>query len=124
LNDHVKLLGAKAHNELPDWYRAADVFVLPSRSEGLPNVLLEASACGTPFVASNVGGIPEIAHLGASKLVQPNDAQSLASAISDFLKNKPSPTAPADFSDPIRQIEAIFDRVIDGAKSREKVPVV
>ena len=60
LSKHVTFVGPKLHNELPDWYRAADLTVLPSRSEGLPNVLRESLACGTPFVASNVGGISEI----------------------------------------------------------------
>ena len=61
LSAHITFVGPKLHNELPDWYRAADLTVLPSRSEGLPNVLRESLACGTPFVASNVGGIKEIA---------------------------------------------------------------
>ena len=123
LSEHVKLLGAKPHNELPDWYRAADVFVLPSRSEGLPNVLLEAAACGTPWVASDVGGIPEIAHLAASRLVQPNDAASLARAVSEFLRDKPPQQAMTEFSDPVHEIEMVFDRVIDGAKPREQVRI-
>src|SRR5262249_31365645 len=67
------------------WYRAADVLVLPSFSEGVPCVLLEAAACGTPFVASHVGGIPEIAHLGEGQLVPPGDATGLARAIDRVL---------------------------------------
>jgi glycosyltransferase involved in cell wall biosynthesis len=85
LNDRVNFLGPMPHAKLPDWYRAADVFVLPSRSEGVPCVLLEALACGTPFVASRVGGIPEIAGLGSSKLVTPGDAEELAAAIAECL---------------------------------------
>ena len=85
LKQSVKLLGAKPHAELPDWFRAADVFVLPSRSEGVPNVLLEASACGTRYVASRVGGIPEIARLGDGKLVPPTDPLALAAAIRERL---------------------------------------
>ncbi|HZW30478.1 MAG TPA: glycosyltransferase family 4 protein [Isosphaeraceae bacterium] len=81
LDGRVKLLGSRPHDQLPDWYRAADLFVLPSYSEGVPIVLLEAAACGTPFVASRVGGIPEIAHLGTSRLVPAGDAEALAEAI-------------------------------------------
>ena len=74
LTGRVWFAGTIRQSELPRWYRAADVFVLPSHSEGVPNVLLEASSCGTPWVASRVGGIPEIAHLGISRLVSPNCA--------------------------------------------------
>jgi glycosyltransferase involved in cell wall biosynthesis len=85
LTETVRFLGGKPHGDLPQWYRAADLVVLPSRSEGIPNVLLEAAACGTPFVASRVGGIPEIAHLGMSQLVPSGDADALAGAIKQQL---------------------------------------
>jgi glycosyltransferase involved in cell wall biosynthesis len=81
LRGRVKLMGALAAEELPDWYRAADLFVLPSRSEGVPNVLLESTACGTPFVATRVGGVPEVAGPDHPGLVPPDDAAALAGAI-------------------------------------------
>lgn len=81
LGGRVKLAGPKPHHELPDWFRAADALVLPSRSEGVPNVLMEACACGIPFVASNVGGIPEVAHLGRGELVPAADPEALARAL-------------------------------------------
>jgi glycosyltransferase involved in cell wall biosynthesis len=87
--DRVRFTGPILQVNLPRWYRAADLFVLPSHSEGVPNVLLEASACQTPWVASRVGGIPEIAPLGASRLVTPNTPPELALAISDALRNPP-----------------------------------
>ena len=86
LQEQVHMLGPKPNDELPEWYRAATLFVLPSRSEGLPTVLREAAACGTPFVASRVGGIPEIAHLFPSRLVQPEDARGLAHAICEMIE--------------------------------------
>jgi len=54
------------------YYRMADVFVLPSLSEGSPNVLLEAMACGLPIAATRVGGVPEIATDGVSALLGPS----------------------------------------------------
>lgn len=94
--DRVRFVGPLPQTDLPRWYRAADVFVLPSHSEGVPNVLLEASACGTPWVASRVGGIPEIAHLGISRLVTPNTPTELARALHEALTPPPqiAPTGP------------------------------
>lgn len=48
------------HEEIPMYYRAADVFVLPSRIEGVPNVVLESLACGVPVLATPVGEVPHI----------------------------------------------------------------
>lgn len=81
----VTFVGYVPHADLPDWYKAADVTVLPSHSEGIPNVLLESIASGTPFVATRVGGIPEIADPLLDRLVAPADAGALANAIVDSL---------------------------------------
>jgi glycosyltransferase involved in cell wall biosynthesis len=83
LDERMKLIGPRPLEELPDWYRAASLLVLPSRSEGIPNVILEALACGVPVVASRVGGIPEI--LPRQSLVDPNNPMALAEAIQDML---------------------------------------
>ncbi len=85
LTDAVSFVGARLYEQLPDWYRAADLTVLPSWSEGLPNVLRESLACGTPFVASRVGSIPEIASEGANFLVPPGDASGFAEAFAKAL---------------------------------------
>jgi glycosyltransferase involved in cell wall biosynthesis len=81
----VRFAGPQGHVELADWYRAADAVVLPSLSEGIPNVLLEAMACGTPFVASDVGGVAEIADPVHDRLVPAGDAEALATAIAERL---------------------------------------
>jgi len=60
LQDYVTLVGAQSHQELWKWYNAVDLFCLLSMNEGRPNVILESLSCGTPVLASNVGGIPEI----------------------------------------------------------------
>jgi glycosyltransferase involved in cell wall biosynthesis len=86
LRDTVRFVGAVPHERLPDWYRAADLTLLPSRSEGVPNVLLESLACGTPFVASQVGGIPEMDGGPRSRLVPPDNPDLLAEAIDASLR--------------------------------------
>lgn len=60
LHEHIFLAGPRKPDELKYWYSAADVFCLASSSEGCPNVILESLACGTPVVATKVGGIPKI----------------------------------------------------------------
>lgn len=86
LKGQVELRGGQPQATLGDWYRAADLIVLPSLSEGIPNVLLEAIACGTSFVASNVGGIPEIADSVSDRLVPPGEPRQLAEAIRNRLE--------------------------------------
>lgn len=81
----VKFVGAVAHHDLPVWFRAADATVLSSLSEGVPNVLRESLACGTPFVASRVGGVHEIADAPGNILVEPGDAGQLADALRRML---------------------------------------
>ena len=92
LAEVVDFVGPKRQAELPDWYRSSDMVVLPSHSEGIPNVLREALACGRPFVASRVGGIPELAD-PVCRLVPPNSVPDLAEAIKDVLLSRPEPRA-------------------------------
>ena len=81
LQGTVELRGPQSQLELAEWYRAANMTVLSSLSEGVPNVLLESVACGTPFVATYVGGVPEIADLRHDRLVPPEKPVALADAI-------------------------------------------
>jgi glycosyltransferase involved in cell wall biosynthesis len=83
----VEFLGAVEAASLARLMASADVFVLPSRSEPLGVVLLEAMACGTPVVASSVGGIPEIVGEGCGVLVEPDDAAALVTAMESVLAN-------------------------------------
>ena len=68
------------------YYAIADVFALPSHSEGSPNVLLEAMAAGIPVVATAVGGVPELASNGRDALlVNKHDRAGLASAVAQLI---------------------------------------
>lgn len=79
--DRVRFQGYQSHDRVPRWLAAADVLCLPSRSDGCPNIILEALACGRPVVASRVGGIPEILTDDIGELVSPDDAADLARGI-------------------------------------------
>ncbi len=92
LRQYVRLMGAQPQEELADWYRAADLTVLSSHSEGIPNVLKESISCGTPFVATRVGGIEEIADPTFDRLVTAGDPVGFAAAIEEQLKRIPITT--------------------------------
>ncbi|CAN2045899.1 teichuronic acid biosynthesis glycosyltransferase TuaC [Candidatus Magnetomoraceae bacterium gMMP-13] len=82
LYDKVFLLGAIPHEKIHLWMSAADVFLLPSLREGTPVVIGEAFACGTPVVASTVGGIPDlIANDKLGIMVEPNSVPALSVAL-------------------------------------------
>jgi glycosyltransferase involved in cell wall biosynthesis len=69
-----------------DLYRAFSVFVLPSRSEGISNTILEAMASGLPVVATRVGGNPELVHDGLTgQLVPPGDPDAMATALLRYI---------------------------------------
>jgi glycosyltransferase involved in cell wall biosynthesis len=82
--DRVRFLGHQ-QNPLP-FYELADIFVLPSMTEGSPNVLLEAMMAKTPTVATAVGGVPEMVQDGRSALlVRPGEPAALAAGIAKLL---------------------------------------
>jgi teichuronic acid biosynthesis glycosyltransferase TuaC len=82
LEGHVLFAGPQPQAELRRWFSAADASVLATQSEGWPNVLLESLACGTPVVATHVGGASEIvAHGQDGFLVPCGDAAALRDAL-------------------------------------------
>lgn len=93
LAEQVQFHGRKPHSEIPDWMSATDVFCLPSRREGCPNVVLEALSAGRPVVASAVGGVPELLDARQGALVPAGDAERLASALTETLARDWSPEA-------------------------------
>jgi len=107
----------------------SDVFVLPSLTEGSPNVLLEAMAAKVPVVATAVGGVPEIvANEESALLVPANDPAALATAIARLLNdaelghhltNKAAETVSKNHSpdEYTRSLIAIYDEVVSARKT-------
>jgi len=88
LQDYVKLVGAKPHEEIPLWMNACDVFTLPSIAEGFPTVLPEVLACRKPVVATKVGGIPEIINKDVGILVEPRNPKQLKETLNEALEKE------------------------------------
>jgi D-inositol-3-phosphate glycosyltransferase len=84
--DRVRFVAPQPHHILSSWYRAADLVIVPSRSESFGLVALEAAACGIPVVASAVGGLLNIVHDGVTgHLVDGRDPERYARAMSQLL---------------------------------------
>jgi len=82
----VSLTGSLPNTELLKWYSAADVLLLCSSREGWANVLLESMACGTPVVATDIWGTPEVvAAPEAGRLVAQRDGAAFAAAVDELL---------------------------------------
>jgi sugar transferase (PEP-CTERM/EpsH1 system associated) len=75
--------------DVPEIMRSMDLFILPSRAEGISNTILEAMATGLPVVATHVGGNPELVEVGVTgALVPPADPIALASAIGSYVRQR------------------------------------
>lgn len=113
LTDHFLLVGSS--DRVADYYRAADVFALPSRLEGMSNAILEAMASGLPVVANRVGGNPELVVDGTTGLLcRPGASDDMAAALArlvsdhtlrEAMSKRARARAVADFS-----IEAMMKR--------------
>jgi glycosyltransferase involved in cell wall biosynthesis len=90
IQKYVQFIGLVPHEKIKTYMQQADVFVLPSLSEGFPNVILEAMACGLPIVASRVGGIPDIiTNSTHGYLVEVKDTNDIANKILLLLSDEP-----------------------------------
>ena len=90
LGDRVTFRPPQAHHLLSTYYRAGDVVVVPSRSESFGLVALEASACGTPVVASAVGGLLSLVDDGESGFLVDDRRPSTFAAAIDAILDDPA----------------------------------
>jgi len=122
---HVDFLGWRP--DVPDILAASDIFVLPSRWEGMPNALLEAMASGTASVASDVEGVRELIEPGRSGLVVlPGDADALAGAVVSLARDeglrkrlgaaaRRSVTEHFDIGSVVQQYVRLYEELLAGA---------
>ncbi len=118
LQNHVRMVGRVAHNELPAWYGAADVFCLPTANEGWANALQESLACGTPVVTTRVGGNEDVVGNEHHGLVVPfGDRDALKNAILSSLEHRWDRTAIArwgmrrSWQDVGREVAGVFREI-------------
>ena len=91
VSERVAFLGNRPQTSLPELYNAADSLVLASRHEGWPNVLLEAIACGTPVVVSDIAGMDEIVSSSSvGRTFRCDDSGDLARAVTELRRAPPA----------------------------------
>jgi len=123
VSDRVRFLGRVAHEDLPGIYSAADALVLASSREGWANVLLEAMACGTPVIASDVWGTPEVVTCReAGLLLRARTPEGIVAAARDLFAAPPDRGETRAYAERFSWDEttqgqiALFRRVVDGAR--------
>lgn len=124
LGHRVQFLGAVSQHQLRDYYGAADILILASSREGWANVLLESMACGTPVVASDVWGTPEVvAAPEAGVLMAARTPEAVAQAVTRLLHSYPDRAATRRYAERFSwdatthgQLE-LFSNVLKGARS-------
>lgn len=116
LEDNIQIIGPVDHDQLNIWINSSDCVCLPSYAEGLPNVLLEALACKTNIVATDVGGIPEIIKNANNYMVEPGNIEQLKRKLQQVLINKTKQTEAAisikTYKEISDQITGIISRIL------------
>lgn len=89
VTDQVRFLGNVPHDALPELVAAADIAILPSKSEGLANAWVEALSCGTPIIISNAGGAKELIATGQAGRIVDQNSEAIVTAIQEILADPP-----------------------------------
>ena len=130
LSDVVRMVGNVPHSAVPEWLRIGEVLCLPSLMEGMPNVVLEALACGLPIVASRVGAIPDVVNEASGILVAPGDSAALSQALEQAMRRNwdrkqiAHDAASPDWSAVADLYSVVIDAMIaTGAPTSNAIPV-
>ena len=129
IENYIIFIGKVPHEEVLKYMSLSDVFVLPSLSEGFPNVVLEAMASGLPIVATKVGGLPEIVKNGENGfLIKPRNSKELAKKILLILndkelsgrmsKNNIKEAKKYSYENVVDNLEKVYFKVTNKIKSR------
>lgn len=116
IENYIKFVGPKPPEEIPYWMSAADIFILPSLSEGMPNVVMEAMASGLPVIATSVSGTPELIEDGKNGfLIPPKNSEDIEKRVIQLLNDQ-------HLSDKIgdNARKSIFERNLTWDSSAEK----
>jgi len=123
--ERIRWVPPQPHATLSSYYRAADVVLVPSRSESFGLVALEAAACGTPVVASPVGGLGTLVVDGSTGFVRPRTADAFAEATSLLIgdparaseigQHAAARASRYTWSGAALRLEALFDELADRA---------
>ena len=115
--DKARFAGWVSHDELPRYLNEMKLVVLPSYTEGLPNVMLEAMACGTPVLATPVGGIPDVIRDGETGFTMENNSpQCIADNVLRAL-NHPDLERIARDARALVEREFTFEQAVDRYRS-------
>jgi teichuronic acid biosynthesis glycosyltransferase TuaC len=99
VSERVRFAGSLSHQELVEFYNAADALVLASSREGMANVILESIACGTPVVGTPIWGTPEvISERRAGVLTKDRTPQAIVSAVEELMRDLPDRAAVREFA--------------------------
>ena len=86
--EYVEFLGEKTHRDTLEELKKSSIFILPSYTEGCPNVILEAMSLGKAIISTNVGAIPEMLQEESGIIVSPKNVEELENSIDLLLKNE------------------------------------
>jgi glycosyltransferase involved in cell wall biosynthesis len=117
LNSKVKFAGWIPHDELPKYLNELKLLVLPSYTEGLPNIVLEAMACGTPVLATPVGAIPDIIKDGETGFIMENNSPECIAANIVRAMNHPDLEKIARNARALVEREFTFEKAVERYRS-------